>query len=60
MEIDRYNFKIIEEKWQDYWNKNKTFKAIIKKNKKKILLSGNVSLSIRKDTHGTRKELYNW
>ena len=36
MEIDRYNFKIIEEKWQTYWDKNKTFKATIKKNKKKF------------------------
>ena len=36
MEIDRYNFKIIEEKWQTYWDKNKTFKAIIKKDKKKF------------------------
>ena len=36
MELDRYNFKIIEEKWQNYWNKNKTFKAVVLKNKKKF------------------------
>jgi len=36
MELDRYNFKIVEEKWQNYWNKNKTFKAVVLKNKKKF------------------------
>ena len=36
MESDRYNFKIVEQKWQDYWLKNKTFKAEIIKNKKKF------------------------
>jgi len=34
--VDRYNFKIIENKWQDYWFKNKTFKSKIDKNKKKF------------------------
>ena len=36
MELDRYNFKVTEEKWQNHWDKNKTFKAKIKKNKKKF------------------------
>ena len=36
MELNRYNFKVVEEKWQDYWFKNKTFKANIIKNKKKF------------------------
>ncbi len=36
MESERYNFKIIEKKWQGYWEKNKTFKAKIVKNKKKF------------------------
>ena len=36
MEPDRYNFKIVEEKWQEYWEKNKSFKAEIIKNKKKF------------------------
>jgi len=34
--VERYNFKIIEKKWQDYWNQNQTFKSEIKKNKKKF------------------------
>ncbi len=34
--MDRYNFKVIENKWQDYWFKNKTFKSNIDKNKKKF------------------------
>ena len=36
MEPERYNFKIIEKKWQKYWNENKSFEAIIKKDKKKF------------------------
>ena len=34
--MDRYNFKVIEEKWQNYWKKNKSFKTKINKNKKKF------------------------
>ena len=36
MEPNRYNFKSIEEKWQNYWKKNKIFKAKIIKDKKKF------------------------
>ena len=34
--MNRYNFKIIEKKWQDYWEQNKTFLTKIDKNKKKF------------------------
>ncbi len=34
--MDRYNFKIIEEKWQKYWEDNKVFSTKIKKDKKKF------------------------
>ncbi|MBD1164286.1 leucine--tRNA ligase [Pelagibacterales bacterium SAG-MED13] len=34
--MERYNFKLIEEKWQKQWHKNKTFKSEIDKNKKKF------------------------
>ena len=34
--MERYNFKIIEKKWQDYWDQNQIFKSEIKKNKKKF------------------------
>ena len=34
--MERYNFKIIEEKWQEYWDKEKTFATKIDNNKKKI------------------------
>ena len=34
--MDRYNFKSVEEKWQNFWLKNKTFKVEIDKNKKKF------------------------
>ena len=34
--MERYNFKVIEKKWQSYWEKNQTFKTSIKKDKKKF------------------------
>ena len=29
-------FKVVEEKWQDYWTKNKSFKSTLNKSKKKF------------------------
>ncbi len=34
--MDRYNFRSIEEKWQKYWDENKSFKSQIDKSKKKF------------------------
>ncbi len=34
--MSRYNFKTIEKKWQDFWEKNNSFESIIKKDKKKF------------------------
>ena len=34
--MTRYNFKIIEEKWRNYWVKNNSFKSSVDKNKKKF------------------------
>ena len=34
--MERYNFKVIEKKWQDYWDKNNFFKSSIDHNKKKF------------------------
>ncbi len=34
--MERYNFKSVEDKWQKFWEDNKTFKAIKKKNQKKF------------------------
>ena len=34
--MDRYNFKIIEQKWQKFWSDNKVFSTKIDKNKKKF------------------------
>ena len=36
MESERYNFKIVEDKWQNFWEKTKAFKAKIIKDKKKF------------------------
>jgi len=32
--VERYNFKIIESKWQKYWEENKSFKSSVSKEKK--------------------------
>ena len=34
--MERYNFKIIESKWQNFWSKNNSFKVERDKNKKKF------------------------
>ena len=34
--MDRYNFKEIEKKWQNFWEENKVFKTQLDKNKKKF------------------------
>ena len=34
--MDRYNFKIVENKWQKYWEENNIFSSKVDKNKKKF------------------------
>jgi len=34
--VERYNFKTVEEKWQQYWGKEKTFSTKLDKRKKKF------------------------
>src|SRR6056300_575168 len=34
--MEKYNFKIVEEKWQKYWEKKKVFSAKVDKTKKKF------------------------
>ena len=34
--MERYNFKLVEDKWQKYWEQNKIFKATKKENQKKF------------------------
>ena len=34
--MERYNFKIVEEKWQKFWIENKFYKTLKEKNKKKF------------------------
>ena len=34
--MERYNFKVIEKKWQTFWEKNQTFKSSVKRDKKKF------------------------
>ena len=32
--MKRYNFKTVEQKWQNFWSDNKSYEAKINKNKK--------------------------
>ncbi len=34
--MNRYNFKIVEKKWQDFWNKNKVFETKVQTGRKKF------------------------
>ena len=34
--MERYNFKIVEDEWQKYWEKEKIFSTKLDKNKKKF------------------------
>ncbi len=34
--MERYNIKVVEKKWQDFWSKNKTNSAVLDKKKKKF------------------------
>ena len=34
--MERYNFKLIENKWQNFWETSKTFKTKLDTNKKKF------------------------
>ena len=34
--MERYNFKVVENKWQKFWGGNKTYKSKVDKNKKKF------------------------
>ena len=34
--MNRYNFKVVESKWQEFWQKNKSFKSEKNKSKKKF------------------------
>jgi len=34
--VERYNFKLVEDKWQKFWEINQTFKSKLDKNKKKF------------------------
>ena len=55
--MENYNFFAIEEKWKDFFNKNKIFKTN-NNNKKKILLFRDVSISFWKYSYGTCKKLH--
>ncbi len=46
--MERYNFKLIESKWQKFWVKNKTFETKIIKDKKKFDEVNEKKIKIRK------------
>jgi leucyl-tRNA synthetase len=57
--VEKYNFKVIENKWQKFWEENQSYKTEKDLSKKKILLFGNVSIPIRQNSYGACKKLYN-
>ena len=59
LESSRYNFKLIEEKWQTYWLKNKSFKAKIDNQKPKFYCLEMFFIH-GKNSYGTCKKLYYW
>ena len=36
--MEKYNFKVIEKHWQDYWDKNHTFKTILNRSNPNLIL----------------------
>jgi len=58
--MERYNIKDVEKKWQGIWSTKKNDAAVLDRKKKKILLFRNVSIPIRKNSHGPCKKLYYW
>ena len=60
MDPERYNFKVVEEKWQNYWLENKTFKAEIIEGKKKFYCLEMFPYPIWQNSYGSCKKLYYW
>ena len=58
--MERYNFKLTEDKWQKFWVQNNSFRSKIDKNKKKVLLFRNVSLPIWENSYGSCSKLHYW
>ena len=54
MSSERYNFKIIESKWQKNWEKNKSFAAKIDKHKKRQDSVGSQARSIIRNLDALR------
>jgi leucyl-tRNA synthetase len=51
--VERYNFKIVEEKWQKHWEKEKTFSVKVDKSKKKFYCLEMFPYPSGKIPHGT-------
>ena len=57
--MERYNHKDVEQYWQGYWEKNKTFKTKKNTNKKKFYCLEMFPYPWE-NSYGTCKKLYNW
>ena len=52
--MERFNFQVIEKKWQEKFSKQNLYRE----EKKEILLSRNVSISLWQNPYGACKKLY--
>ena len=54
---EKYNPRIIENKWQDFWKNNKTFKSAVNKNKEKYYILEMFPYP-SENTYGSCQKLY--
>ena len=50
--MERYNFKVIEKKWQEFWIQNQTFNSQVDKGKKKFYCLEMFPYPSGKNTYG--------
>ena len=55
-----YNHQEIEQKVQQYWRDNQTFKVTEDAKQRKVLLSVNAAVSKWSFAHGSRAQLHHW
>ena len=47
--MDRYNFKIVEKKWQAYWDKNKSYESKLNKSVQIYNIGIGINVNLNED-----------